>query len=1094
MLPAPIASVQSFAHSEPGAADTRVNVNISGTQPNQVGQNSEVGATVTCSCAPARGTLTINKVAIGGNDTFPITATLGANAPLDFSITTVGGNGQNSQVVPTGTYTVAETPPAGWILDSIVCGGQPTDQAVVTQNTTTVCTVTNRKLASVTIKKQTINGTGAFDFAATTVPGGQNAIAGFTETTNAQNVDSAGTTLVNLVPGDYTFTETPPVPGWTLTNLSCTGTGVSNFTRNGLAGSFTLADGAVGECIYENTRALGNLEVTKVAAGGGATPFDFEIRDDQNALLAPAFQLVDGQTETRNGIPTGQYTITETNLPAGWSLDTISACGTRNGDTVTVDVTANQTTSCTFTNVNQVGSIKITKETIGGNDNFDFEVRDAGNAVVGSANGLANGDMQTITPLAPGNFTISEINIPAGWTLTGVDCGQLNGNSVDVTVIAGQTTECKFTNTLAPASLTIVKDVPGNGDNTSFMFSNTGPQAPAAFQLADGQSRNFTTAGTYVITETQQDGYKLTALSCTGAGANGQGDSTSIPGRSATINLDPGDNITCTFRNVRQTGTITVRKVTVGGDGDFSFQVTGQSGFNLSNGENRKFTGLTIGQYTVRETNIPDGWKLQSVSCTGGGNKQGNAITVDLSVNQAITCTFTNFKKRDDRMREVTRLFIHRRVDNLLTHGPDRARLLRRLQPQDPPACGLKDDCSQPPPLKLGAAPTGTGAAPRIGGVGTPELPAFGNQAFGNQAFGNPAYGQQNSGVLFANEEDDQPWNPRGGTNSPLLSSIMGQLSSAAGGSSSFKFGTSLSELRESGKAAQLQEEQKKLQEAGLDYNGQMYHMPKNALHQRLDIWVEGQFSGYNDSTGGLQRDGNFRVLYVGADYAIAPGILVGALVQVDDTRENIDDPTLLGEVEGTGWMAGPYIGIKLTDTLYFDARAAWGTSDNDIWLQDAAAGWRSGAFETERWLANANLTGNYQFGNWRLSPQVGLAYGQESYDTYFNSLGQAVDGGEARIGRVTGGAEVGYQFRHSDGSVLEPHIGIKGIWNFQTDDLFVNGVLVDTDESRAQIEGGLLYRTPSGMAVRGALAYDGIGADDFESYTGQLWVNIPLN
>lgn len=251
-------------------------------------------------------------------------------------------------------------------------------------------------------------------------------------------------------------------------------------------------------------------------------------------------------------------------------------------------------------------------------------------------------------------------------------------------------------------------------------------------------------------------------------------------------------------------------------------------------------------------------------------------------------------------------------------------------------------------------------------------------------------------------------------------------------------------------------------------------------------VITEAQTAGY--------RLTNLSCTGTGANYAIAPGILVGALVQVDDTREDIDDPTLLGEVEGTGWMAGPYIGIRLTGTLYFDARAAWGTSDNDIWLQDAASGWRNGTFDTNRWLANANLTGNYQFGSWRLSPQVGVAYGSESYDTYYNSLGQIVDGGEARIGRLTGGAEVGYQFRHNDGSVLEPHIGIKGIWNFQTDDLVVNRVIVDTDESRAQVEGGLLYRTPSGFAVRGALAYDGIGADDFESCTGQLWVNIPLN
>jgi len=1100
---------QSFSHTS-APTNTAVNVNIANTQP--TGANASVSGTVTCSCAPATGSLKINKVAEGGNDTFPITATLGQTV-LDYTIPTVGGTGSETKVVPIGTYTIDETPPMGWERVSIQCNNQTTDQAVVTKNTTTECTVTNRKLAQVTIKKQTIGGTGNFEFNGTAGP---TAINQFFQDT-AGNNPSTGQLLTNLAPGDYTITETPPTAGWSLTGFSCTGTGVSNDTSNAFDGNFTLAAGAEAECTFVNTRALGDLKITKVASGAIATDlFDFEIRDDQSALVGNTFQLTDQTVgtsmETRTGLPTGIYTVTETNLPAGWSLDAISACGTRNGNSVEVEVLPNLQVECIFTNIEEAGAIEVTKVTVGGNDNFDFEVRDAGNAIVGTPTGLANGDSDTVTPLAPGNYTISEINLPAGWDLTGVTCGgqpvMFANNTVDVTVTNGQTTECTFTNELRESSLTIVKDVPG-GDSTKFDFSNTGPQGPASFKLGGGQSRVFTTAGQYVISEAQAAGFKLTNLACTGTGANGAGDSINLQGGSTTVNLDPGDNIVCTFRNVRQTGTITVRKATIGGDGDFSFQVTGQSGFKLSNGESRKFTGLTIGQYTVRETNIPDGWELQNVSCTGGGNKQGNGITVDLSNNQAITCTFTNFKKRDDRMREVTRLFIHRRVDNLLTHGPDRARLLRRLQQQDPPACGLKDCGSEPPPpLKLGAAEPGTlggtsggfgigsGGSPRIGGVGISDVPNYGNPAFSSEPLSSKPFDQQNASGFagLANEQDDQPWDRRGSSTSPLLASIMGQLQGAASGGQSFKFGTSLSELRESAKAAQLQDEQKKLQDAGLDYNGQMYQMPKNALNQRLDVWVEGQYSGYNDSTGGLERDGNFRILYVGADYAIAPGILVGALVQVDDTREDIDDPTLLGEVEGTGWMVGPYIGIKLTDTLYFDARAAWGTSDNDIWLQDAATGWRSGSFETDRWLANANLTGNYQFGNWRLSPQVGVAYGSESYDTYFNSLGQAVDGGEARIGRLTGGAEVGYQFRNSDGSTLEPHIGIKGIWNFQTDELVVNGVVVDTDESRAQVEGGVLYRTPSGLAVRGALAYDGIGGDDFESYTGQLWVNIPLN
>ena len=102
----------------------------------------------------------------------------------------------------------------------------------------------------------------------------------------------------------------------------------------------------------------------------------------------------------------------------------------------------------------------------------------------------------------------------------------------------------------------------------------------------------------------------------------------------------------------------------------------------------------------------------------------------------------------------------------------------------------------------------------------------------------------------------------------------------------------------------------------------------------------------------------------------------------MDWTDEGINDPTVRGEIDGTGWMAEPYIGLQLTDFLFFDARAAWGTSDNDISITDAAANKRSGDFDT-RWLASASFTGTHNFGPWRLSQQIGIDYGNESFDLH---------------------------------------------------------------------------------------------------------------
>ena len=56
------------------------------------------------------------------------------------------------------------------------------------------------------------------------------------------------------------------------------------------------------------------------------------------------------------------------------------------------------------------------------------------------------------------------------------------------------------------------------------------------------------------------------------------------------------------------------------------------------------------------------------------------------------------------------------------------------------------------------------------------------------------------------------------------------------------------------------------------------------------------------------------------------------------------------------------------------------------------------------------------------------------------------------------------------------------------------SGVLQNSDDNRAKVEAGLMVTAPNGWGVRAAGNYDGIGGDDFDSYGGSLWLNIPLH
>jgi len=131
---------------------------------------------------------------------------------------------------------------------------------------------------------------------------------------------------------------------------------------------------------------------------------------------------------------------------------------------------------------------------------------------------------------------------------------------------------------------------------------------------------------------------------------------------------------------------------------------------------------------------------------------------------------------------------------------------------------------------------------------------------------------------------------------------------------------------------------------------------------------VEGRYSAFDDDAGNLDRDGHVGVLYVGGDYRVASNMIVGALVQFDWSKD--DSSVLASKVDGNGWMIGPYLSMQVHENIYFDLRAAWGRSTNDLTLDTV-----TGGFDTSRWLVKGALAGNWYHDAWRFTPSAELAY-----------------------------------------------------------------------------------------------------------------------
>jgi outer membrane autotransporter protein len=256
-----------------------------------------------------------------------------------------------------------------------------------------------------------------------------------------------------------------------------------------------------------------------------------------------------------------------------------------------------------------------------------------------------------------------------------------------------------------------------------------------------------------------------------------------------------------------------------------------------------------------------------------------------------------------------------------------------------------------------------------------------------------------------------------------------------------------------------------------------------------VDVWTEGHFQRWKDDLGGGDDSGNFGILYVGADYLVNRWILIGALVQFDW----MDDGShkLNTDVSGNGWMAGPYISFKLKDNILFDARGAWGQSDNEI----SPLGTYKDSFDTDRWLAKANVTGNWFVKGLRISPSAGVIYVEETQHSYVDALGSTIDTQSVHIGRLTFGPEFGYAIQRPDGMVLEPHVSFTGMWDFDKDSTAtIDGLAISTDDFRVKVEGGLIVLATNGVSGRATLSYDGIGTNDLTAWGGQLWLSVPWN
>ncbi|MFO1171903.1 MAG: autotransporter domain-containing protein [Hyphomicrobiaceae bacterium] len=870
------------------------------------------------------------------------------------------------------------------------------------------------------------------------------------------NSDGSGAGSISqkgLAAGAYVLSESGGPKGYTAGAWSCDAGALEGST-------VTLASGQSATCSITNTAEPGSLTLIKTVQnthGGTATPEQWSL----------SFAKGEGEpttvsSGTTSSVAAGTYVLTEDG-PAGY-VQTKLECegGTKDGNQITIGNAEDVT--CTFTNTDLASTLTLVKQTENGPGEVPFELFVSSSettvSLAPSANGIEGQATSETMPIRAGELIISETAVP-GWSLSNVTCtptekgepvenpsfgyeASLAEGTATLDVPPGSDIRCTFVNSFAEeaaGSITIVKEAIGGDGTASFAFT---AGSLGSFTLKppvnDNAQKQFVgpAPGTYLIREQAKAGWSLTSLACSGG-------STVVDKvkREATVTFSTGDNVVCTFANRKQTGTSGVNVVVNSGSRDarFGFVSTlpGGSTFNArtSGGSTtRSFANIAAGTYDIRVPDLAPGWRLKSLTCRDpSGNSTVNVAAakarVPLAAGETVTCTFGFFFDE-----ELVRQRTQEVVLNFMKHR----------------ANGLIDE--QPDSARLNRRLPGS----LWGGAG-----AGGSAGFADTPFDVTATGDDSDYTLDFSTSMSQLLQFSAAQNQKK---VMGLTQSPDAG---FGIANPVTAAVDTPDAPALDGRPKR---------------------QSFDIWTEGHYHHFEDDAGNADTFGHFGVVYLGGDYLVSDAFLIGALVQFDWTEER--SRVTGSTVDGTGWMAGPYASLRLTPNVFLDGRLAWGQSDNGV---DPFGGVYKDSFETERWLANLNLKGNWVYNSIRITPGVGYTYFDEEQKAYTDSNGVLIPGQTLTVNRLEFGPEFGTRWVMPDGTTFEPHISIKGLWDVGGElDTAVAGVAAGHEELRGKIEGGFVADTAYGPSLGLTFSYDGIGDEDFASYGGQMYLRVPLN
>lgn len=249
-----------------------------------------------------------------------------------------------------------------------------------------------------------------------------------------------------------------------------------------------------------------------------------------------------------------------------------------------------------------------------------------------------------------------------GYELVGVACNRggtvivptTTASPISVRVPNGSNVTCTVEN--RPKSTIVVKKIAQPGGSESFGFKPVGFNGGNTISLVDtsgsGAQQSFdVSSGVYTLGE-QLTGAQVTAgWYRSGLACDDPTSDSATTGSTATIKVNAGETVTCTWTNTKKGRIVIVEQATPASSDSFPFTSTipGSSSFSLVPTTGSTSTSFTVdpGTYGVTQ-NTPPAWLLSSLDCDDSDSTQTTtnpAASIVVAPGETVTCTYVNTKK-----------------------------------------------------------------------------------------------------------------------------------------------------------------------------------------------------------------------------------------------------------------------------------------------------------------------------------------------------------------------------------------------------------------------------------------------------------------